>query len=72
MKVTISRSGEGFAAYVAKKDLEEPVVDRQHPELWGGWIELSNGWRLDLPPMDAATRLPVTVEARRLSGDRSG
>jgi nitrogen fixation protein NifT len=36
--------------------------------LWGGWVELSNGWRLSLPEMAAETRLPITVEARRISG----
>lgn len=69
MKVTIARRGDVYSAYVAKKDLEEPIVDMERPELWGGWVELSNGWRLGLPEMAAGTRLPITVEARRLSGD---
>jgi nitrogen fixation protein NifT len=49
-----------------KKDLEEPVVAQQSPDLWGGTIELANGWTLLLPDMAADTRLPVTVEARKL------
>lgn len=69
MKVTIARRDERYSVYVAKKDLEEPVVDMERPELWGGWVELSNGWRLDLPDMAADTRLPITVEARRISAD---
>ena len=69
MKVTIARRGEVYSAYVAKKDLEEPIVDMERPSLWGGWVELSNGWRLGLPEMGTETRLPITVEARRISGD---
>ncbi len=67
MKVTIGRRGERYQAYVAKKDLEEVIVATEHPALWGGWVELANGWRLDLPAMAPDTRLPVTVTARRLS-----
>lgn len=69
MKVTIGRSGERFSAYVAKKDLEEPITTSEHPALWGGWVELANGWRLDLPALPADTRLPITVEAKRLAAD---
>jgi nitrogen fixation protein NifT len=69
MKVTIGRRGDIYSAYVAKKDLEEAIVDMERPELWGGWVELANGWRLGLPEMEAGTRLPVTVHARRISGD---
>jgi nitrogen fixation protein NifT len=67
MKVMIRRNQSGvLSAYVAKKDLEEPVVE---VEKWGGLITLANGWRLELPAMDAATSLPVTVEARKLQED---
>jgi probable nitrogen fixation protein FixT len=66
MKVIIARRGDGYSAYVPKKDLEEAVTAVERPELWGGWIELANGWRLALPDMPEAIRLPVTVEARRL------
>jgi nitrogen fixation protein NifT len=31
-------------------------------------VTLSNGWEMSLPEMPEDTRLPVTVEARRLSG----
>lgn len=67
MKVTVGRSGQGFRVYVAKKDMEEPIVAMEHDGLWGGWVELGNGWRLALPPMPEGLRLPVTVEAKRLA-----
>ena len=70
MKVMIRRSAEGqLYAYVAKKDLEEPIVEMDKPDLWGGTVTLANGWVLELPEMGAETKLPITVEARRLSGD---
>jgi nitrogen fixation protein NifT len=65
VKITISKKGEQYRVYVPKKDLEEPVTVTERPDLWGGWIELANGWRLDLPPMADAVRLPITVEARK-------
>ncbi len=70
MKVMIRRSSSGvLSAYVAKKDLEEPIVEVEKPEMWGGLITLANGWRLELPAMDAATTLPITVEARKMLED---
>ncbi|HUV97261.1 MAG TPA: putative nitrogen fixation protein NifT [Acidobacteriaceae bacterium] len=68
MKVMIRRSQAGsLSAYIAKKDLEEPIVAVEKPELWGGMVTLANGWQLALPNMDAATTLPITVEARRVA-----
>lgn len=68
MKVMIRRSAEGaMLAYVAKKDLEEPIVAMEKPGMWGGHVTLANGWRLELPALAAETSLPITVEARRLS-----
>jgi nitrogen fixation protein NifT len=67
MKVMIRKNAEGvISVYVAKKDLEEPVVAMEKETLWGGVVTLANGWRLELPLMAPDTRLPVTVEARRL------
>ena len=67
MKVMIRRNRAGvLSAYIAKKDLEEPIVEFEKPELWGGFVKLANGWRLALPAMDSATVLPITVEARKL------
>jgi nitrogen fixation protein NifT len=59
MKVMLRRNEKGLSAYVPKKDLEEPVVETERETLWGGSIKLRNGWTLD-------TRLPVTVNARKL------
>lgn len=68
MKVMIRRNGEGqLSAYVAKKDLEEPIVAMEKPEMWGGHVTLANGWQLQLPELAPETALPITVEARRLS-----
>jgi len=55
-----------LSAYVAKKDLEEPIVSIEKPEMWGGLVTLANGWVLELPAMPAGTTLPLTVEARKL------
>jgi len=70
MKVMIRKNSTGaLSLYVPKKDLEEPIVAQERADLWGGTITLANGWTLALPEMAADTRLPITVEARRLSGD---
>ena len=68
MKVMIRKNAEGaLSAYIAKKDLEEPIVTIEKPQMWGGLITLANGWRLELPVMSPETTLPITVEARRLA-----
>jgi len=68
MKVMIRRNSAGeLSAYVPKKDLEEPIVSQEKPNLWGGLVTLANGWRLSLPDMADGTTLPITVEARRVS-----
>ena len=68
MKIMIRRSDEvGLSIYVPKKDLEEPIVAQEKDALWGGWIKLANGWIFVLPEMAEGTRLPITVEARKLA-----
>lgn len=69
MKVMLRRHNDGIQAYVAKKDMEANVVEMEKPGLWGGWIKLSNGWSFELPDMAADTKMPITVEAKRLSGE---
>jgi nitrogen fixation protein NifT len=67
MKVTIRKEKTGaYSVYVAKKDLEEIIVESEKDGLWGGTVTLGNGWRLALPEMDPAPALPITVDARRL------
>lgn len=67
MKIMIRKDAAGaLSAYVPKKDLEEPIVAMERPEMWGGAVTLGNGWRLELPDMAPDTRLPITVEARKL------
>jgi nitrogen fixation protein NifT len=69
MKVMLRMTSTGkLSAYVPKKDLEETIVAQEHAALWGGTVTLANGWVLALPEMAAGTKLPITVEARRLSG----
>ncbi len=66
----LRRSSEGvLSAYVPKMDLEEPIVAQENPDLFGGTVTLANGWILQLPEMAAGSTLPITVEARKLSGD---
>lgn len=70
MKVMMRRNAAGvLSAYVPKKDLEEPVVAQEKPGLWGGTVTLANGWTLAMPEMAESTTLPITVEARKLSGE---
>lgn len=69
MKVMIRETAKGLSAYVPKKDLEEPVVFAERDPVWGGQIRLKNGWVLALPEMPDGTRLPVTVNAKRLGDD---
>lgn len=67
MKVMIRRDSEGvLSAYVPKKDLEEPIVEVETPEMWGGSVTLANGWKLQLPEMAEGTSLPITVEAKKI------
>jgi nitrogen fixation protein NifT len=68
VKVMIRRDSDGIlSAYVPKKDLEEPIVEVESPELWGGSVTLANGWKLQLPEMAAGTSLPITVEAKKIA-----
>lgn len=66
MKVMIRKTSAGYSAYVPKKDLEEPIVEIEKDTLWGGWVKLKNGWTLVLPEMAVDTRLPITIEAKKL------
>lgn len=68
MKLMIRKDSKGvLTGYVAKKDLEEPIIAMANPGMWGGVVTLGNGWQFDLPDLPADTALPITVEARRLA-----
>lgn len=68
MKIMIRRGSDGaLSAYVPKKDLEEPIVEQERETLWGGFVTLANGWKLQLPDLAAETSLPITVEAKKLA-----
>ncbi len=69
MKVILRKIKDDYEIYVAKKDLEEKVVEAEFPTIWGGWIKLANGWRFQMPDMPADTKLPLTIDARKLGED---
>ena len=69
MKVMLRKVGEKYEIDVPKKDWEELVVESEKDTIWGGWIKIANGWTFAMPDMPADTKLPITVEARKLSGD---
>jgi nitrogen fixation protein NifZ len=67
MKVMLRRSDAGkLLAYVAKKDLEEEVVE-QTDGAEGKIFTLANGWELAVSGLPEPLQLPQTVEAKRLS-----
>ena len=69
MKVMIRKNSAGaLSLYVPKKDLEEPIVSMEKESMWGGTVTLGNGWELQLPDLALDTRLPITVDARRVGG----
>lgn len=69
MKVMLRKVGEKYEIYVPKKDLEELVVEMENGTPWGGIIKIANGWKFEMPDMPLDTKLPITVEARKVSGD---
>ena len=67
MKVMLRRHSNGhLIVYVAKKDLEEEVVN-ERVETEGKVFTLANGWELQIPDLEEPLKLPQTVEAKRLS-----
>ncbi len=69
MKVMIRKNREGqLQAYIPKRDLESPIVAQEKDSLWGGWVQLANGLKIQLPGLEVPTSLPVTVEAK-VEGD---
>ncbi|MBD1843955.1 putative nitrogen fixation protein NifT [Cyanobacteria bacterium FACHB-63] len=67
MKVMLRKNSIGhLVVYVAKKDLEEEVVEQTDTPT-GKVYTLANGWELAMPVMEEPMRLPQTVEARRIA-----
>jgi len=54
--------------YVAKKDLEEPIVavERDTPEEWGGEITLGDGERFRVEPVSPPPVFPATLRFKRV------
>ena len=66
--VMIRREDDGrLSLYVPKKDLEEFIetMEFQEADKWGGEIELGDGTRYYLDPMDGEPKLPITVRVKR-------
>ncbi|WP_221073736.1 putative nitrogen fixation protein NifT [Agarivorans aestuarii] len=64
----ISRESSGeLQAYIAKKDLELPISSLQFDQAdqWGGVVELSDGSKFYIEPVNPAPSLPKTFRARR-------
>ena len=66
MKVMLHKNNLGhLSVYVAKKDLEEEVVEQTDtPE--GKVLTLANGWQLAFTNLTDDMRLPQTLNAKRL------
>ncbi|HIK55213.1 MAG TPA: putative nitrogen fixation protein NifT [Synechococcales cyanobacterium M55_K2018_004] len=68
MKVMLRENKLGhLVVYVAKKDLEEEVVKQVDNGENGFIYTLANGWELEVPAWQEGTRLPFTIEAKRLA-----
>ncbi len=68
MKVMIRRNSAGvLSAYIAKKDLEEPIVNVEKEPMWGGRSRWRTAGSWSCRPWVRRRSLPITVEARRLS-----
>ncbi|MEB3279783.1 MAG: putative nitrogen fixation protein NifT [Lyngbya sp.] len=66
MKVMLRQNAAGhLSVYVAKKDLEEEVVEEKLGED-GKIFVLANGWELMFPKLEEPFDLPLTAEAKKL------
>lgn len=66
--VMIRREEDGrLSLYVPKKDLEEMIesMEFQEPDKWGGEVELGDGTKYYIEPMDGEPNLPITLRAKR-------
>lgn len=55
--------------YVAKKDLEETIesLEFDSPDKWGGEVVLGDGSKYFFDVLDAPPRIPITLQAKRIS-----
>lgn len=55
--------------YIAKKDLEETVesLEFDSPDKWGGEVTLGDGSKYYFEPLDTPPKIPMTLQAKRLS-----
>ncbi|MBU7584788.1 MAG: putative nitrogen fixation protein NifT [Nostoc sp. TH1S01] len=67
MKVMLRQNSAGhLVVYIAKKDLEEEVVNQT--ESGEGKIStLANGWELAISDLTEPLKLPQTIEAKRIA-----
>lgn len=71
MKATIRKGPSGkLTVYIAKKDLEEEVLEHT-PENDGEVLTLASGKRLLVPSGVLDGRLPITIEMKRLESEAS-
>ena len=66
--VMIRKDNEGkMTLYVAKKDQEDEIssIEFEAADKWGGLIEMLDGTKYFIEPLDAAPKLPITLRARR-------
>ncbi len=66
--VMIRKDNEGkMTLYVAKKDQEDEIssIEFESAEKWGGLIEMTDGTKYFIEPLDAMPKLPITLRARR-------
>ncbi|MGP1371795.1 MAG: putative nitrogen fixation protein NifT [Almyronema sp.] len=67
MKVTLHTDRAGkLMVYVAKKDLEEEVVEQSQTDDVH-FFTLANGWELSVAGLGHPIKTPQTVNAKRLS-----
>ena len=67
-KIMLRKNDAGqLIFYLPKLDLEETIVSMEHdgPESWGGEIELADGSKYYLEPVEAE-KLPLSGRAKRL------
>lgn len=62
------RQNEGkMTLYVAKRDQEDEIasIEFTSDDSWGGTIELTDGTKYYIDPLDAPPKLPITLRAKR-------